>query len=243
MSKFNLAILASGAGSTAEPLFDQATLIITNNPNAGIIKLAEEYRIDCIVLSRKDYYVYLPNGDIDQTASNVKYGLSILAAFRIYEINFVSQNGWSVMTPANVVNQFAGKIINSHPAPLDPGYPDFGGVGMHGLAVHAAVLNFKKMVGRPFNYTEVCLHQVTEQYDKGQAVAATLVPLADNDSPESLQLKVKLVEKVQNKNFWDQVKLTQTINPIHRTTRLILPGEEIILQEAKRLAILEYPKG
>jgi hypothetical protein len=74
-------------------------------------------------------------------------------------------------------------------------------------------------------------------------VAATLVPLADNDSPESLQLKVKLVEKVQNKNFWDQVKLSQTINPIHRTTRLILPGEEIILHEAKRLAILEYPKG
>lgn len=242
MNNFNLAVLASGAGSTAEPLFDFATLIITNNPNSGIITRAEKARIDCIVLPRKDYYVYLPNGDIDQEASKVKYGLSILAAFRIYEINFVSQNGWSIMTPSNVIGQFEGRIINSHPAPLDPGYPDFGGVGMHGLAVHAAVLNFKKMVGRPFDYTEVCLHQVTEEYDKGQAVAATLIPFIEGDTPESLQQRVKEVEKEQNKNFWDKVRQTSTITPIHRTQRLILPGEEPILEEAKQRAITEYSR-
>lgn len=243
MNKFNLAILASGAGSTAEPLFDQAALIITNNPNAGIIERAQKYGIDCIVLSRRDYYVYTPGGEIDQAASKVKYGLSILAAFRIYDINFVSQNGWSIMTPANVIQQFENKIINSHPAPLDPGYPDFGGVGMHGLAVHAAVLNFKKMVGRPFDYTEVCLHQVTEEYDKGQAVAATLVPFVEGDTPESLQQRVKEAEKNQNKNFWNQVHQTGTISAIHRNQRLILPGEETILEEAKRQAILQYPNG
>jgi phosphoribosylglycinamide formyltransferase-1 len=243
MSKINLAILASGSGSTAEPLFDMASLIITNNPNAGIIEKAKLAGVDCIVLSRKDYFVYLPNGEIDQEASRVKYGQSILAAFRIYEIDYVSQNGWSVMTPLNVIQQFAGKIINSHPAPLDPGFPDFGGVGMHGLAVHAAVLNFKKMVGRPFNYTEVCLHQVNEEYDKGQAVAATLIPFIDDDTPESLQQRVKEVEKDQNQNFWKQLQSSGQINLIQRTQRLILPGEEIILQEAKRRAILEYPKG
>jgi phosphoribosylglycinamide formyltransferase-1 len=243
MSTFHLAILASGSGSTSEPLFDLASLVITNNPNAGIIEKAKAAGVDCIVLSRKDYYVYLPNGEIDQEASRVKYGQSILAAFRIYEINYVSQNGWSVMTPANVIAGFKDKIINSHPAPLDPGYPDFGGVGMHGLAVHAAVLNFKKMIGRPFNYTEVCLHQVNDEYDKGQAVAATLVPFIEGDTPESLQQRVKEVEKDQNKKFWQQVKASDSINPIQRTQRLILPGEEIILQEAKRRAILEYPRG
>lgn len=243
MNNFHLAILASGSGSTSEPLFELASLIITNNPNAEIIEKAKLARVDCIVLSRKDYFVYLPNGEIDQEASRVKYGQSILAAFRIYEIDYVSQNGWSVMTPMNVIQQFAGKIINSHPAPLDPGFPDFGGVGMHGLAVHAAVLNFKKMVGRPFNYTEVCLHQVNEEYDKGQAVAATLVPFIEGDTPESLQQRVKEVEKDQNQKFWKQVQSSGQINSIQRTQRLILPGEEIILEEAKRRAILEYPKG
>jgi folate-dependent phosphoribosylglycinamide formyltransferase PurN len=109
--------------------------------------------------------------------------------------------------------------------------------------IHAAVLNFKKMIGRPFNYTEVCLHQVNDEYDKGQAVAATLVPFIEGDTPESLQQRVKEVEKDQNKKFWQQVKASDSINPIQRTQRLILPGEEIILQEAKRRAILEYPRG
>ncbi len=243
MGKLNLAILASGSGSTAEPLFDIASLIITNNPNAGIIQLAENSKVDCIVLSRKEYLVYKSDGEIDQDASRVKYGQSLLAAFRIYDIHFISQNGWSVMTPANVIAGFKDKIINSHPAPLDPGYPDFGGVGMHGLAVHAAVLNFKRLINRPFNYTEVCLHFVTDEYDKGQAVAATLVPFLDGDTPESLQARVKEAEKVQNKQFWTQVFQTGAINPIHRTQRLILPGEEAILEEAKRQAIAQYPNG
>ncbi len=243
MAKLNLAILASGGGSTAEPLFDIASLIITNNPNAGIIQRAEGSKIDCIVISRKDYLVYKSNGEIDQQASKVKYGQSLMAAFRIYDINFISQNGWSVMTPTNVIDGYKDKIINSHPAPLDPGYLDFGGVGMHGLAVHAAVLNFKRLANRPFNYTEVCLHFVTEDYDKGQAVAATLVPFVEGDTPESLQIRVKEAEKQQNKAFWSRVKETGLITPIHRTQRLILPGEEAILEEAKKQAIAQYPNG
>lgn len=243
MSNLKLAILASGSGSTAEPLFDLATLIITNNPQAGIIQRAQAAGIDCIVLSRKDYLVYKENSEVDHTATRLKYGASLLATFRIYEIDHISQNGWSVMTPANVIKMFEGKIINSHPAPLDPGYPDFGGIGMHGLAVHAAVLHFKKMVNRPFDYTEVCLHQVTEEYDKGPAVAASLVKIEPTDTPETLQARIKEVEKQQNRNFWTKVATEGKISPIYRHQRLILPGEEQILEEAKKRAIAEYPRG
>lgn len=244
MGKLNLAILASGSGSTAEPLFESASLIVTNNENAGIRERAQRSGIDCIVLSRKEYLVYKPNGEIDQEASRIKYGQSLLAAFRIYEVTHISQNGWSIMTPINVLQAFSDKVINSHPAPLDPGFSDFGGIGMHGLAVHAAVLNFKRMINRPFEYTEVVLHQVTPEYDKGLAVAATLVPIDPNDTPESLQQRVKEAEKIQNKNFWNQVQQSGgVIKPIYRTQRLIYPVEEPILEEAKRRAIAQYPKG
>jgi phosphoribosylglycinamide formyltransferase-1 len=243
MSNFHLAILASGSGSTGEPLFDKADLLITNNEKAPVKERASEHKLDCIVLPKRDYLVYKENGEIDQEATRLKYGQSLLATFRIYDINYISQNGWSVMTPVNVIKQFNGKIINSHPAPLDPGFEDFGGVGMHGLAVHAAVLIFKKRINRPFDYTEVCLHQVTEEYDKGMVVAASLVKIEPNDTPESLQQRVKEVERQQNKAFWDHVEKTGEINPIYRTQRLILPGEEYHLAEAKRLAIAQYPKG
>jgi phosphoribosylglycinamide formyltransferase-1 len=243
MSKLKLAILASGSGSTAEPLFEKASLIITNNPNAGIIERAQKYGIDCIVLSRRDYYVYKENGEVDQVATRLKYGLSLLTTFKIYEIEYISQNGWSIKTSANVIQAFSGKIINSHPAPLDLGHLDFGGLGMHGLAVHAAVLNFKKMINRPFTHTEVVLHEVTEEYDKGNVFAATLIPIQDSDTPESLQQRVKEYEKQQNKTFWDKVERGEKLVPLVRMTRLIMPGEERILEEAKRQAIAQYPQG
>jgi hypothetical protein len=58
-----------------------------------------------------------------------------------------------------------------------------------------------------------------------------------------LQQRVKEVEKQQNKNFWNKVASEGKITPIYRTKRLIYQGEEQILEEAKRRAIAEYPKG
>lgn len=243
MKNFKIAILASGSGSTSESFFDKVALVISNNPHAGIIERAKSRGIDCIVLPKQDYDVYKSNGDIDYEASRLKYGASLLAAFRIYEIEYISQNGWSVMTPQNVVEAYPGKILNSHPAPLDPGHPDFGGVGMHGLAVHAAVLNFKKQISRPFDYTEVVLHYVTEVYDQGTVVSAAMVPVKSEDTPETLQQRVKEYEKEQNKAFWQHLSTGGKVVPLHRQVRLVLPNEVETLQEAKRRAIAQYPRG
>lgn len=243
MDNFHLAILASGNGSTAEPLLPMTTLVITNNPNAGIIERAKQQNVDCIVLPRRDYIVYKENGDIDQQATRLKYGLSILTALNIYDITHISQNGWSLLTPSNVVQKFKGRIFNSHPAPLDPGFTDFGGNGMHGVAVHAAVLHFKRMINRPLDYTEIVIHEVSEEYDKGNVVAASLVKIEPTDTPETLQQRVKEVEINQNQTFWEKIKSGQAPQPLFRGTRLVLPGEEPLVEEAKRRALAQYPHG
>lgn len=238
-----LAILASGTGSTAEPIFKFASIIITNNSNAGIIERAKKYGIDCIVLPRKDYEVYDSPGNLNIEKSREKYGLSMRSLFKMYEVDFISHNGWSLLTPANVVNFFEGRIVNSHPAPLDPSYPDFGGQGMHGLAVHQAVLNFKLMIHRPFEETEVTLHLITGEYDKGDIVAVSGVPILPDDTAETLQQRVKEVEKKQNEVFWDSVDQTGEIKRLQRTNRLIRPEEGLILEEAKRRAVNQFPRG
>ncbi len=235
MEKICLAILASGSGTTGEVLFDKAVVVVTNNPDAGVIKRAKKYDIPCEVRMRKDYQ---ENGKYSPSL----YGEELIRIFKEYNVNFISQNGWAILTPANVIAAFSDRIVNSHPAPLDPGHLDFGGVGMHGLAVYLAVLNFARLIKRPFQ-TEVTLHKVVEEYDKGSLLAYTPVDILSGDSPESLQERVKEAEKKQNVSVWKKLEQTGKLVTVERPSRLILPGEEEILEQAKRQAIEQYPKG
>jgi len=218
-----LAIFASGTGSTAQVLFDKASLVITNNPQAGIIERAKNVGVPVEIIEREG-------------KSLEDFGGQLLLLLQDYEIEFISQNGWETLTPEAVVKAYEGRITNNHPAPLDPGYPDFGGKGMKGLVVHQAVLNFARSVERPFK-TEIDIHLVTEEFDKGELVALREVEIKEEDTPESLQSRVKEVEKQLIKDFWDEVEETGRIEVIKRSERVIKLGEEIILEEAKREAV------
>lgn len=219
----NLAIFASGLGSTAEAIFDKASLVVTNNPNAGIIEKAKQAGLPVEIVER--------NGK-----SLEEFGEELLRVLKKHQIEFISQNGWELLTPGNVIKEFEGKITNNHPAPLDPGYPDFGGKGMKGLAVHQAVLNFAKSVDRPFN-TEIDIHLVTEEFDKGELVAIREVGIMPDDTPESLQMRLKEVEKKLMRDFWEEVAKTGKIEVIKREGRVVKQGEEQILEKAKASVI------
>lgn len=221
-----LAIFASGIGSTAEAIFNLASLVITNNPDAGIIDKAKQAGLPVEIVEREG-------------KSLEEFGKELLKVLKQYDIEFISQNGWELLTPANVIKEFEGRITNNHPAPLDPGYPDFGGKGMKGLTVHQAVLNFAKAVNRPFN-SEIDIHLVTEEFDKGELVAKSEVEIKPEDTPETLQIRLKVVEKQLMKDFWEKVEDTGKIEVLKREKRVILPNEEKILDNAKNEAIKTY---
>lgn len=224
-----LAIFGSGIGSTAEAIFDKASLVVTNNPQAGIINKAKEEGLAVEIVERE-------GKNLEQ------FGEALLQVLKKHQIEFISQNGWELLTPGNVIKEYEGKITNNHPAPLDPGFPDFGGKGMKGLAVHQAVLNFKKAINRPFN-TEIDIHLITEEFDKGQLVALREVEIKDSDTAESLQQRLKEVEKQLMRDFWDEVEEVGKIEIIKRSERVIKPDEKEILEKAKQEAIAQYPKG
>ena len=220
-----LAIFASGEGSTSEPLFKWAAVVITNNPDAGIIDRAKKHQVPYEIIPRAPYRVYV-NGEIDVEASRLKHGEAMLETLEKYQPNFISLNGFSILIPEHVIKVYKDRITNSHPAPLDPGFPDFGGQGMHGLAVHEAVIRFSKMVKRPF-HTQVTIHKVTEEYDKGEVLVYSKVKVESDDTAESLQDRVKEVEIGQNEYHWKevqkrarQVKLAKLL-----MIRVIWPGE------------------
>lgn len=79
---------------------------------------------------------------------------------------------------------FAGRIVNIHPALL----PDFGGKGMHGDHVHAAVL----AAGRAESGCTV--HLVDPVYDRGRILAQARVPVLPGDDVRSLADRVFAAE-------------------------------------------------
>ena len=76
-------------------------------------------------------------------------------------------------------------VINTHPSLL----PKYGGKGMHGMHIHAEVVkNHEEESG-------VTLHFVNEEYDKGQIIWQTHVPVYAEDCAKDVSDRVQAAGK------------------------------------------------
>ena len=80
----------------------------------------------------------------------------------------------------NIPPQFAGRVLNIHPALL----PKFGGKGMHGLKVHEAVLTAGEKI------SGCTVHLADNVYDHGPVLLQRTCPVLPDDSPQSLAARV-----------------------------------------------------
>lgn len=171
-----LAIFASGNGSNAETIalyFEERkdveiSLILTNNPKAGVLERAENIGIKSVVFNRADF---TENGRIDRLLNENKIDGVILAGFL-----------WLI--PDLMVKQFPNRIINIHPALL----PKYGGKGMFGMNVHKSVIEAgEKQSG-------ISIHYVNNKYDDGQIIFQATVDIMNDETPESLAAKIHKLE-------------------------------------------------
>jgi folate-dependent phosphoribosylglycinamide formyltransferase PurN len=79
-----------------------------------------------------------------------------------------------------VGHQWPGRTLNIHPGLL----PRFGGQGMYGLRVHAAVLAAGE------RESGCTVHEVDEEYDHGATILERRCPVLAGDTPESLAERV-----------------------------------------------------
>jgi phosphoribosylglycinamide formyltransferase 1 len=173
-----LGVLASGRGSNLAALLAAhargdltpgVALVVSNNSGAGALQTAREHGISALHLS---------------TRTHADPGAGLLAAFIEHGVDVVVLAGYMRRLDARVVAAYEGRTLNIHPAPL----PIFGGPGMYGTAVHAAVL----AAGVAFSGPTV--HRVTDGYDEGEIVAHRPVPVQPGDTPESLASRVLAAE-------------------------------------------------
>ena len=172
----NIAIFASGSGTNAENIIKyfsnkntaKVSLVLSNKRQAMVLKRAEENNIRTVFFEHKEFYV---------TGKVLRYLL-------LYKIDFIVLAGFLWLVPENILEQFAGRVINIHPALL----PSYGGKGMYGEAVHKAVLENKD------KESGITIHYLNKFYDKGDIIFQTKCKVDPSDTPASLAEKVHALE-------------------------------------------------
>ena len=128
-------------------------------------------------------------GNISMMFFLIQYMKGISNAY--FEAAKIDGAGYMRMLHISVLEKYNNRIFNIHPALL----PKFGGKGMHGMNVHTAVIKAKE------SETGVTIHRVNAEYDSGEIVAQTTVPVLKNDTPEILAARVLDREH----EFWVEV--------------------------------------
>jgi len=111
---------------------------------------------------------------------DIDYGIRLLALLHEAQVELICLAGYMRKLPASVIDAYGGRIMNTHPALL----PSFGGKGMYGSNVHQAVLDYGVKV------SGCTVHFVDETYDTGPIILQSVVPVEDDDTPETLAARV-----------------------------------------------------
>ena len=171
----NIAIFASGAGTNAENIAryferkpkDKVTLLLTNNPQAGVIARARRLQVPLFVFTKEQF----------------EEGM-VLEVLHRQRIDFIVLAGFLKLVPRNIIDAYPKRIVNIHPALL----PKHGGKGMFGKRVHQAV--------KDANDTEtgITIHYVNESYDEGDIVLQVKEPVKPRNTVEEIE---KIVHRLE----------------------------------------------
>jgi phosphoribosylglycinamide formyltransferase-1 len=172
-----IAIMASGSGSNAQKILEyfaqapqaaEVSLILTNNPSAGVIERARRFHVPTLVF---DKHTLVKSDRILNLLQHEGVDLIVLA-------------GFMMLIPPSWVAAYPNRILNIHPALL----PKFGGKGMYGHHVHEAV------VAAGERESGITIHYVNERYDEGQIILQARCSVTDTDTPTDVAHKVQLLE-------------------------------------------------
>ena len=181
MKRCHLAVFASGRGSNFENIIHKQkegyipvniVLLVTNNPEAGVIKIARQNGIEIRVISPKDF----PDSSL--------FNDDILKELIHFNIDIIALAGYLKLIGEQIINRFENKILNIHPALL----PSFGGKGMYGHHVHQAVFESSAKV------SGATVHLVNKEYDRGPIVIQKCVSIDDVQSPEDIAKRGLTIE-------------------------------------------------
>lgn len=176
MSRKHVAILISGRGSNMMSLVEAARdpnypaeviLVISNRPEAPGLAWAAAQGLPTKVIDHKSY----PNRE--------DFDAALHEALVASGAEIVCCAGFMRLMTAGFVEKWSGRMLNIHPSLL----PAFKGLDAQSQALAAGV----KIAG-------CTVHFVEPEMDSGPIIAQAAVPVADDDTPDTLAARILSAE-------------------------------------------------
>ncbi|MBI5942193.1 MAG: phosphoribosylglycinamide formyltransferase [Caulobacterales bacterium] len=176
-----LGFLASHSGSSMRAIVQaiadgvlraEARIVISNNGDSAALAFARDHGIAARHISGR-------------TAGSAEAADRAIAdALTGAGVTLLILSGYLRPVGPETLTRFSGRILNIHPALL----PAYGGQGMYGGRVHAAVIASGE------TETGCSIHLVDGEYDHGQVISQRRVQVEPADTPETLAARVMAVE-------------------------------------------------
>ncbi len=177
MAPVRIGVLASGGGSNLGALL--AYFAQPEHAAVAQVVMVASDRADAGALDRaraRDIPAHVINAPAD--------GDAICALLKSHNVSLVVLAGYLKLVPAQVVRGWPGRMLNVHPSLL----PAFGGPGMYGGRVHAAV------IAAGVRTSGVTVHFVDEVFDRGAIAAQQAVPVFEQDTAADVAARVLQAE-------------------------------------------------
>ena len=176
MRNRKIGVLISGLGSNLQAIIDaiasggldaKIAVVVSNKPNAPGLERAKQAGIETLYINHKEY------------ASREQFDLAVVAELKKRDVALVCLAGFMRLLSAAFVKAFPNRILNIHPSLL----PAFSGLDGQTQAWNYGV----KVSG-------ATVHVVTPELDAGPIVLQAIVPVRDQDTPDTLAARI-LVEE------------------------------------------------
>lgn len=173
---YRLGILISGRGSNMLALIEACAsgripgaavaVVISDHKDAPGMERARERGVATRAIERRG-------------RTRLEHDAEIISALREQEVDLVCLAGYMRLLSPAFIEAYRQRILNIHPSLL----PSFPGLDPQHQAIEHGV-----------KWTGCTVHFVDETLDGGPIVAQTPVPIADDDTPESLAARILIEE-------------------------------------------------
>ena len=177
-----LAVMISGGGSGMKALLEhterkkacchRTVIVLSDRSEAKGLSIAEDYGIFSLGIP-------LPKGDHDLISRRLIHEESVHSRLIENNVEAIILSGYMRILTPNFVSKWESKILNIHPSLL-PKFP--------GAHAHQDVLSSQE------TESGCTVHFVDSGMDTGAIIEQSTVPVFPDDTIESLQERVKIVE-------------------------------------------------
>lgn len=171
-------MLVSGGGTNLQVLIDAKERgeltrtalvgVVSSSPDAYALTRARDAGIPTYIVDRAQF-------DDRETFTD-----ALTETILKLNAELIVEAGFLYVTAPRFLDEFAGRVINIHPALL----PSFGGEGCYGIHVHEKALEYGVKI------TGATAHYVTQDTDTGPIILQKAIDVLPDDTPESLQNRV-----------------------------------------------------